>query len=92
MRAGGPSAAGSFRDIHLRRDGKEVAVFDLYDLLLNGNRAADLLVQPDDVIFIGPIGTQVAVVGSVNQPAIFELKPGENARRRAHAWPAASPL
>jgi protein involved in polysaccharide export with SLBB domain len=77
MRAGGPSAAGSFRDIHLRRGGKEVAVFDLYDLLLKGNRDTDQLVQPDDVIFVGPIGTQVAVLGSVNQQAIYELKPGE---------------
>jgi protein involved in polysaccharide export with SLBB domain len=77
MRAGGPAAAGSFRDIHLRRGGKEVAVFDLYDLLLKGNRDTDQLVQPDDVIFVGPIGTQVAVLGSVNQQAIYELKPGE---------------
>jgi len=77
MRAGGPSASGSFRDIHLRRGGKEVAVFDLYDLLLKGNRDTDALVQPDDVIFVGPIGTQVAVLGSVNQQAIYELKPGE---------------
>ncbi len=77
MRAGGPAAAGSFRDIHLRRNGHEVAVFDLYDLLLKGNRDTDQLVQPDDVIFVGPIGTQVAVLGSVNQQAIYELKPGE---------------
>ena len=77
MRAGGPSSSGSFRDIHLRRAGKEVAVFDLYDLLLKGNRDTDALVQPDDVIFVGPIGTQVAVLGSVNQQAIYELKPGE---------------
>lgn len=77
MRAGGPSAAGSFRDIHLRRGGRDIAQFDLYDLLLRGNHDADQLVQPDDVIFIGPIGAQVAVLGSVNQQAIFELKPGE---------------
>ena len=77
MRAGGPSAAGSFRDIHLRRSGRELAVFDLYDLLLKGDRNSDQLVQPDDVLFVGPIGTQVAVLGSVNQPAIYELKPGE---------------
>ena len=77
MRAGGPSAAGSFRDIHLRRGGKEEAVFDLYDLLLKGDRNTDRLVQPDDVIFVGPVGTQVAVLGSVNQQALYELKPGE---------------
>ena len=77
MRAGGPSSSGSFRDIHLRRGGKEVAVFDLYDLLLKGNRDTDALVQPDDVIFVGPVGPQVAVLGSVNQQAIYELKSGE---------------
>ena len=77
MRAGGPAAAGSFRDIHLRRAGKEVATFDLYDLLLKGDRNSDQLVQPDDILFVGPIGTQVAVLGSVNQPAIYEMKPGE---------------
>ena len=77
MRAGGPSSSGSFRDIHLRRGGKEIAVFDLYDLLLKGNRDTDALVQPDDLIFVGPIGTEVGVLGSVNQQAIYELKPGE---------------
>jgi protein involved in polysaccharide export with SLBB domain len=77
MRAGGPSSAGSFRDIHLRRAGKEVGVFDLYDLLLKGNRETDQIVQPDDIVFIGPVGTQVAALGSVNQPAIYELKAGE---------------
>jgi len=78
MRAGGPSAAGSFRDIRLNRGGKQVASYDLYDLLLSGARGIDALVQADDVIFIGPVGPQVAVVGSVNVPAIFELKAGES--------------
>lgn len=77
MRAGGPSSAGSFRDIHLRRGNKEVGVYDFYDLLLKGSHDSDQLVQPDDVLFVGPVGTQVAILGSVNQPAIYELKPGE---------------
>jgi protein involved in polysaccharide export with SLBB domain len=77
VRAGGPSASGSFRDIQLRRGGKLVSKLDFYDLLLNGNRNADQLVQADDVIHVGPIGSQVAVIGSVNRAAIFELKAGE---------------
>lgn len=79
VRAGGPSASGSFRDIQLRRNGKLVSKLDFYDLLLFGNRNADLQVQADDVIHVGPIGPQVGVIGSVNQAAIFELKPGETA-------------
>lgn len=77
MQAGGPSNAGSFRQIQLRRGGQQVGQFDLYELLLNGNRGADLLLQADDVVHVGPVGRQVALVGSVNRPAIFELKPGE---------------
>lgn len=77
MQSGGPSAAGSFRQIELRRAGKLVARFDLYDLLLKGDRSADQLIQPGDVIHVGPMGTQVALIGSVNHPAIFEIKPGE---------------
>lgn len=74
IKAGGPSAAGSFRDIQLRRGGQVVAHLDLYDILINGDRKADQVVQADDVIHINPVGPQVAVVGSVNLPAVFELK------------------
>ena len=77
MGAGGPSPAGSFRNIQLRRGRDLVSSFDLYDLLLKGDRSADALLQADDVIHVGPIGSQVALIGSVNRPAIFELKPSE---------------
>jgi protein involved in polysaccharide export with SLBB domain len=77
MRSGGPSAAGSFRHVQLRRGREVVTTFDLYDLLLKGDRTADRVMQPDDVVYVGPVGPQVAVIGSVNQPAIFELKAGE---------------
>jgi protein involved in polysaccharide export with SLBB domain len=79
LRAGGPAAAGSFRQIQLRRGNQVAATLDLYDLLLKGDRAGDVVVQAGDVIHVGAIGTQVAMVGSVNKPAIFELKPGETA-------------
>ncbi|MCA0177914.1 MAG: SLBB domain-containing protein [Proteobacteria bacterium] len=77
MRAGGPSAAGSFRDIQLRRGGKTTAQLDLYTLLTKGDRGSDLVLQPDDVIYVGPVGPQVGLIGSVNQPAVFELLPDE---------------
>jgi protein involved in polysaccharide export with SLBB domain len=77
MRSGGPSAAGSFRNVQLRRGREAVSSFDMYDLLLKGDRSADRVMQPDDVVYVGPVGPQVAVIGSVNQPAIFELKAGE---------------
>ncbi len=80
VRAGGPAEAGSFRDIELKRGGRTLSTLDFYDLLLKGDRSNDKLVQADDVIHVGPIGRQVAVIGSVNRPAIYELKPGETLR------------
>lgn len=77
LRTGGPSSSGSFRDIQLRRGNAPVVALDLYDLLLNGNRSADQLVQADDVIHVGPVGRQVAIIGSVNRPAIFEVRKSE---------------
>lgn len=77
LQAGGPSAAGSFRNIELRQAGRPVATFDLYDLLLKGDRSADHLLRAGDVVHVAAVGPQVAMIGSVNRPGIFELKPGE---------------
>lgn len=71
---GGPTPAGSMRHIQLKRDGKVVVDFDLYDLLEHGDKSHDAQLLPGDVIYIPPVGPQVAVAGSVNAPAIYELK------------------
>ncbi len=78
LRAGAPSAAGSYRQIQLKRGRAVVTTFDLYELLLRGDRNTDVLLQPEDVIHVGPIGDQVAIIGSVNRPVIVELKRGES--------------
>lgn len=78
LQAGGPSAGGSFRAIKLYRNGREVADFDLYELLRRGNRSRDPLLENEDVLFIPALGKQVAVIGSVNEEAIYETKPGES--------------
>jgi protein involved in polysaccharide export with SLBB domain len=77
MRAGGPAAAGSFRSVQLRRAGQPLSTLDLYDLMLRGDKSADRMVAADDIIFVGPVGPQVGLIGSVNKPAVFEVKPGE---------------
>lgn len=77
IQAGGPSAAGSLRHIELRRNGRLVTQFDLYDLLLRGDKTSDRVLHAEDVVHIGPVGQQVALIGSVNRPGIFELKPSE---------------
>ena len=75
--AQGPAAGGSFRRIRLLRNGAEIVVFDLYAVLASADRSADRLLQPGDVLHVEPVGPQVAVLGSVNRPAVFEFLPGE---------------
>jgi len=77
LTAGGPSAGGSFRSIQVRRNGQLISDFDLYDLLLKGDRSDDVVLQNGDVIYIAPAGPQVAVVGSVNVEAIYEARADE---------------
>lgn len=76
--SGGPSLQGSIRHIQLRRGSELVTDFDLYDLLSHGDKSKDVKLQSGDVIFIPPAGAQVAVVGSVRNPAIYELREGES--------------
>ncbi|HEY7750073.1 MAG TPA: SLBB domain-containing protein [Aestuariivirgaceae bacterium] len=71
--SGGPSTKGSMRRIQLKRAGSTVTEFDLYDLLLRGDKSKDAQLLPGDVIYIPPVGSLAAVSGSVNEPAIYEL-------------------
>lgn len=81
FQAGGPAAGGSFRSVKLYRDGREIADLDLYDLLRGGDRLGDVVLRNEDVLFIPPAGEQVAVIGSVQAEAIYEMKPGETLAR-----------
>jgi protein involved in polysaccharide export with SLBB domain len=71
--SGGPSTKGSMRRIQLKRGGSTVTEFDLYDLLLRGDKSKDAQLLPGDVIYIPPVGSLAAASGSVNEPAIYEL-------------------
>jgi protein involved in polysaccharide export with SLBB domain len=75
--SGGPSVQGSMRHIYLKRDGKIIVDFDLYDLLVEGDKSTDAKLQSGDVIFIPAVGPEVALTGSVRRPAIYELR-GQN--------------
>ncbi|MFV2082176.1 MAG: SLBB domain-containing protein [bacterium] len=72
--SGGPGKHGSMRDIQVRRNGELVARLDLYDFFLKGDKASDIRLMPEDVIFIPPVGLLAGIAGNVKSPAIFELK------------------
>jgi polysaccharide export outer membrane protein len=78
--SGGVSDIASLRNIQVKRAGKVVANFDLYDLLIHGDSSNDIILKPGDVVFVPSVGAQVKVEGLVKRPAIFELKKGETAK------------
>ncbi len=75
--SGGPSSSGSMRRIELKRNNRVVTEFDFYDLLLQGDKSKDARLLQGDVIYIPPAGPSIAIAGSVNAPAIYELREGE---------------
>jgi protein involved in polysaccharide export with SLBB domain len=75
--SGGPSPQGSLRHIQLKRDGKTIADFDLYALLIHGDKSSDVRLLPEDVLYIPAAGSQVALTGSIRNPGIYELRESE---------------
>jgi protein involved in polysaccharide export with SLBB domain len=72
--SGGPTPQGSLRDIQVRRDGKTITDFDFYDLLIKGDKSKDVRLLPGDILYIPHVGPLVAASGSLNSPAIYEVK------------------
>jgi protein involved in polysaccharide export with SLBB domain len=79
--SGGVSDIGSLRNIQVKRAGKVVQNFDLYDLLIKGDSSDDIMLKPGDVVFIPTVNKQVTISGLVKRPAIFELKNNETAQQ-----------
>ena len=71
--SGGISDIGSLRDIQLIRNNGEIYSFDLYELLIKGNRSNDLTIEAGDTILIKPASKFVEIKGAVKRPAIYEI-------------------
>ncbi|MFH2093246.1 MAG: SLBB domain-containing protein [Pseudomonadota bacterium] len=74
LAANGVKKTGTLRNIKLFRNDKLNKVFDLYDLLLKGDRNSDSMLENRDVIFVPGIGHTAAVSGALNNEGIFEIK------------------
>ncbi|WP_062307768.1 SLBB domain-containing protein [Polynucleobacter sinensis] len=71
---GGPSTTGSMRNVELKRGGRTVTKVDLYSFIAKGDKKEDVQLQEGDTIVFPPIFGQVAIIGAVETPAIYELK------------------
>lgn len=74
LATGGPGPSGSMRRVQLKRAGQLVREFDLYEFLAKGDSSGDVKLTDGDVIVIPPALGHVALVGKVNNPAVYELK------------------
>lgn len=75
--SGGISEIGSYRDIQVRRGGKILISFDLYDLLLKGDRSNDISLKHGDVVFVPVTDSLATIQGEVRRPAIYDVVPGD---------------
>ena len=75
--SGGISEIGSLRDIKLIRNNSEISSFDLYDLLIKGDRSNDLTIEAGDTLLINAANQFVEIKGGVKRPGIYEVLEGE---------------
>lgn len=75
--SGGISEIGTLRDIKLIRVNGETYSFDLYKLLINGDRSGDITIESGDVIVIDPAQQFIKISGEVKRPAIYEIRKDE---------------
>jgi len=76
--SGGILDTGSFREIHIKRNGKIVQSVDLYDFFIEGNPQFANQLRSGDSVVILPAKSMVRISGGVERPAMFELIEGEN--------------
>lgn len=81
FQAGGISDIGTLRDVQVKRQGKVIARFDVYDLLLSGNSTNDVRLRSGDVVFVPTYTALVEVSGEVKRPMLYELKSTETIKQ-----------
>ncbi len=62
------------RHVQVKRGGKVVTDLDLYAFIAKGDKAADVRLLDGDTIYIPTANAFVALVGKVNNTAVYELK------------------
>lgn len=75
--SGGITDIGSLRNIEVRRGGRAVAKFDLYDLMLKGDSQGDTRLMSGDVVFVPTVQRLVTVSGPVRRPGVYEIASDE---------------
>lgn len=75
--AGGISDIGTLRSINVFRNGKNVAVIDVYDYIFNGKVDGNIRLQDNDVVSVGAYDAIVNIQGKIKRPMLYEMKNNE---------------
>ena len=70
--SGGIKEYGSLRNIIVQKIDGKVINFDLYDLLIRGNRKNDIVLSPGDTVIIEGTTNHVKIDGAVIRPMVYE--------------------
>ena len=70
--AGGIEPYGSLRKINLIKPNGEKHIFDLYDLLIFGERTQDIVIGQGDTILVEATSSFVSINGEVLRPGVYE--------------------
>ena len=76
--AGGLEEYASLREIELVKSNKSTITFDLYDLLIFGDRSSDEMLDSGDTVVIKGSDRQFSLEGSVIRPMIYEYHPQDS--------------
>lgn len=74
--AGGVKKSGTLRNIKYQSGDSEKQIIDLYNSIFLG-KVDEIIVKPNDKIFVDKIGNVVALKNGVIEPGIYETKEGE---------------
>jgi protein involved in polysaccharide export with SLBB domain len=76
--ANGITDIGSVRDIQVRREGKTIKRFDVYEFLFNPLSTQNFYLQKGDFIYVSTQNKLIKITGAVRRAAKYELLKGEN--------------
>lgn len=75
--AGGLLPQASSRRVSLVRGGQEIGPIDLYAILSLGRSDQDVVLHPQDVVYVATRERWVTVIGPAQAPAVYELLHGD---------------
>lgn len=77
IQAGGVKNQGTLREIVVLRGNEQIASVDLYDYIILGKPTLDARLMDQDIVYVSPRKSTVALTGRVLTPGYYETKKGE---------------